>query len=228
MLLLKKKHLLSWLILFVLLVGIWKTQVLLDSIRQERKESEVLLYFPSGKYLSTVSLGYDQVIADMLWIRTTTYFGTHLMTDQNYPWLYNMLDVLTSLDANFSFPYIFGGIILSLDTNQVEKSNMILKKGMKVFPDLWRFPFYIGFNYYYHMNDPALAGQYLEIAANHPDSPAYIKTFAATIYTKAGKKKKSIEFLKKLYNNADNELLKERIKKKIISHQNAENGKQDQ
>lgn len=200
--------------LFFLLIFVTQYEIKNVDNRQEQK-IENLLYLPSGKYLNIVSLGFDQLVADILWLRASTYFGGHLMTDQSYPWLYNMLDTITNLDPKFEYVYHFGGVILALEASQIDNSNAILKKGMENLPEVWEFPFYIGFNYMYFYHDDITAVKYMELVAQYPKVPAYVKTFPATLYKKAGKADKSLLFLQKLYDNSDDPLLRKRIEEKI-------------
>ena len=116
--------------LVFLLVGVFSIHRKLDKFQSPLKTMEVYMFIPSGDFLKPFTFGFNQVIADYFWIKTVGYFGEHLMSDRNYPWLYHMLDLVTTLDPQFIWPYYFGGITLSLEAEQVEQSNLILKKAI--------------------------------------------------------------------------------------------------
>jgi tetratricopeptide (TPR) repeat protein len=178
-------------------------------------EQESLLYLPSGKYLKPLALGYDQMLADLLWIKTIDYFGDHFMTDKAYPWLNHILNLIIDLDPLFDFPYFFGGIVLSLEASQVDNANQILERGIEAYPEKWQFPFYIGFNYYYHQKDAEKAAPYIEKASSLPGAPDYLTPLAGGLYAKTNKNETALQFYREAYRNATDALVKEHIQKKI-------------
>lgn len=178
-------------------------------------EQESLLYLPSGKYLKPLALGYDQMVADLLWIKTIDYFGEHFMTDKEYPWLHHILNLIIDLDPLFDFPYFFGGVVLSLEASQVDRANQILERGREAYPEKWEFPFYIGFNYYYHQKDADRAAPYIEKASSLPGSPAYLRSLTGSLYEKTNKNEAALRFYREAYRNATDDLVKQNIEKKI-------------
>jgi len=137
------------------------------------------------------------------------------VADRKYPWLYHMLDLVTTLDPNFIWPYYFGGIVLSLEAKQVEQSNLILEKAMNHHPEVWKFPFYIGFNYWFHYDDPGKAASYIKIAAKLPGAPGYLKTFPARLYYEAGANEAALDFLVEMLKNTQDPQMRARIEKRI-------------
>ena len=210
-----RRHFCLIVLLACFALGVHATQRRLEDMHLGHKSMDVYMYIPSGEFLKPFTLGYNQLVADFFWIRAISYFGDELKASGQYPWLYHILDLVTTLDPNFKWPYYFGAMVLSLEANQVEKSNIILRKAMKSHPDEWKYPFYLGFNYWYHYDDPATAAPYIEIAARLPGAPAYLRTFPATLYSKAGHIKTAITFLEEMENSAQDEQVKKQIRKKI-------------
>jgi hypothetical protein len=200
----------------------------LDRIRKERLVpvpdcplceiepwEEQPFYIPTGKLLPYVSLGHNQLLADMLWLKTILYFGEHYLTDKNYPYLYHLIEIVTDLDPRFEEPIFFGGVVLSLEVGAVEESNLLFEKGMINSPDEWRLPFYLGFNYWYYLKDHAKAAEYISLASGLPGAPSYLPRLAATLYMKSGQKELALRFLRELHNQAQDENLRGLIKEKI-------------
>ncbi|MFQ5780558.1 MAG: tetratricopeptide repeat protein [Nitrospiria bacterium] len=208
-----KRSLLIIFVMMILLVGQAQLQRKLAHFRP--LEAESLLYLPSGEYLKPLVLGFDQMAADLLWIKTIGYFGGHFMTDKEYPWLYHILTLIIDLDPRFDFPYYFGGIILSLEASQVDKANQILERGIEAYPEKWEYPFYIGFNYFYHQKDAAKAVPYIEKASSLPESPAYLKSLTGSLYAKTNKNEAAVRFYREAYRNATDDLIKQNIQEKI-------------
>lgn len=176
---------------------------------------ETLLYLPSGKYLKPLMIGFDQIAADLLWLKVVSYFGGHYLTDKSYPWLYHILDLTTTLDPYFRLPYEFGGVVLSVEKTDVSQSNALLMKGIRYYPDYWRLPFYLGFNYFFYLKDPETAALYISRAASLPGHPPYLPKLAASLYAHAGHKDIALSFLNQIYQNAEDPALKESISQKI-------------
>ena len=204
-------------LLFVIAVfGAHTTQCRLDALSLDHPSSmDMYMYIPSGDFLEPFALGYNQIVADLFWIKAISYFADELKRGGQYLWLYHILDLVTTLDPKFKWPYYFGALVLSLEANQVEESNRILKKALRHHPDAWQFPFYLGFNYWHHYDDPVTAASYIEIAARLPGAPRYLRTFPATLYSKAGHIETAIIFLQEMEKTAQEPKVKNRIKKKI-------------
>lgn len=180
---------------------------------------ENMLYLPSGKFLKGAALGFDEMLADLLWIKAIGYFGSHAVTDQDYSWLSHILDIVTTLDPFFQYPYEFGGVILATEIGEVDKSNQLLEKGMKnvleTHERYWYFPFFIAFNYMYYKNDYKTAAHYLETTSKFPQSPDYLPLLVSRLYADADEPEVAITFLKEMIEGTDNPELNEKLKLRL-------------
>jgi hypothetical protein len=179
-------------------VALYPLQKNIDGYRSSWPQEEDLMYLPSGNMLRIVSLGFDQVVADILFIKMIDYFATHLMTDHTYTWLYHMADLVTTLDPHFRFPYIFAGLVLNLEGGQFDNARKILLKGDQVFPHDWYFSFALGLNYFFGSADLETAAHYLE-NAQRLGGPAYLANFAKKLRANGKTKETTLEFLRFLY-----------------------------
>jgi len=161
--------------------------------------SESLLHFPSSEHIKLATLGYDAVMADLLWARTIVSFGEQFQKDKNYKWLYRPLDIITTLDPYFEEVYMYGGILLAMEAKQIDESIALLEKGIKNCPENWRLYFYLGFYYTYYKNDNAKAIMYLKKAASLPGHPAYLPRLVGHLYAKSGKIELAIKYLEETY-----------------------------
>jgi hypothetical protein len=208
-------RLLLFLAILGLFLGAFSLHLRLDAMGVEHDSMQVYMCIPSGKFLKPFTLGFNHLAADYFWIKTISYFGDHLISDRTYPWLYHLLDLVTTLDPDFIWPYYFGGIVLSLEAKQVEQSNLILKKAMAHHPDVWKFPFYIGFNYWFYYDNPQKAASYIERAAGLPGAPNYLKTFPARLYSEAGANDAAVRFLLEMLKTTQEPRLRAKIEKRI-------------
>ena len=73
-----------------------------------------MLWIRSGALAERLALGFDNLAADVYWIRAVVHFGgQRLSTDKNYDQLFPLLDLVTSLDPHFKVAYRFGAIFLA-------------------------------------------------------------------------------------------------------------------
>ncbi len=186
----------------------------LDLIAPEIQQ-ENLFYLPSGRFIKPLTLGFNHLAADFLWIKAVGYFGEHYLTDQNYPWLYHILDIVTTLDPLFQYAYEFGGLLLSMGEGNYTQSNILLKKGIHYFPDYWRLYFYLGFNHFFYLDSPFTAAPYIRKAATLPGHPPYLPNLAASLYVASHKPELGIEFLLQIYHATDDTMLREQIEQKV-------------
>ena len=163
--------------------------------RWPRRSIEQFLYLPSGRSTKALTLGFSNLAADVLWVRAVSYFGGHMLTDREYPWLYRILVQVTTLDPPFTYPYLFGGMALALKAESGDESMAMLSRGMTNYPGDWRYPFYIGFNAFYNQRDPERAAYLMRYAASLPGSPEYLPRLAASLLAESGRLDAAVRFL---------------------------------
>lgn len=139
------------------------------------------VYLPKAEYLRPMSLGWQNVLADVLWFRTINYFGSHYQGDRTYPWLAHMCDLVTDLDPLALHVYRFAGVILPWEAEQADAGIRILEKGVRHLPDSWLLHYFLGFNYYFFKDDHARALEYLERAVALPGVHPSIARLAARL-----------------------------------------------
>ena len=218
----EKSHLLKlwrWLFFCSLLALLISTSYLsqqrIDSIKSKIEPTQELLYVPYSKNFSYFTLGYGNIISDLLYIRAVGYFGHHYLTDKNYPYLYNLIEASTDMDPYFKDAYEFGAIVLSLEAGQAQNSIFLLRKAISYNPDYWRYPFYMSFNYFFFLQDYQKAAFYMREAAELEGGPDYLKPLAARLYVQAGRPEVGLRFLEQMYRQVDDERLKKEIFEKI-------------
>lgn len=189
--------------------------IVVSNERPSEVRAKELSYLPKGEYLRIAVLGYRQIAADLIWMRAIQHFGGRKATISDYLWAYHAVDVLTDLDPKFAFAYQAAGTILAVWANHPRESAAILTKGMLHNPEVWQLPFYLGYDYYYELNDPIAAGKYFRIAALLPGSPAYLPRLAARMTVEAGDPDAALEFLQRLHQQTRDEQLREGLVRRI-------------
>src|SRR5437867_11369018 len=85
----------------LLVVGLHLLQVRIDAQRAVTPKLQRFMYLPQGEYLRGAVLGYEQVVADLLWIQAIQAMGERKVTEEAGHWIYLALDVITTLDPKF-------------------------------------------------------------------------------------------------------------------------------
>ena len=188
---------------------------LMERQRPVAERSAELSYLPKGKYLKVAVLGYRHIAADLIWLKAVQYFGDMKQTAGGFRWAYHATDVVTDLDPEFVIAYQAGGTILGVWSGLMDESIALLMKGMRHNPDDWRFPFLIGYDYFYELCDPASGAKYFQLASTLPDAPTYLAGLAARLSVEAGDPDAAIEFLARFRAQVADQRLKDAISLRI-------------
>ncbi len=145
-------------------------------------QDDLRLEPPSPEVLGFLSLDHRGLLADILFIRAVQQVGSLVWKPLDFaidsPWKYAIMDRVTRLDPRYYSAYLFSGMGMIQDFDDILRARPILERGIKVFPDSWELPFWLGYDFYLYQNDYATAGHYLSMAAAKPDAP---KTFFALL-----------------------------------------------
>ena len=180
-----------------------------------RRSFEQLLYVPSGRHTKALTLGFSNLAADVIWVRTVTYFGGHVLDDTKYPRLNHLLLQVTTLDPSFMYPYLWGGMALALRPETGAESIAMLARGMTNYPGDWRYPFYMGFNAFYNQYDSRRAADLMRYAASLPGSPEYLPRLAASLLAESGGVAAAVQFLETMAEGTRDETARANIRRKI-------------
>ena len=66
------------------------------------------------EYLRIVSLGFDELVADVLWLRFLQNIPLERPSDSTRDWLANQVESVVALDPSFDPAYVHGGTILGV------------------------------------------------------------------------------------------------------------------
>lgn len=181
--------------MLLLIAGSWLQADLDKRQDQTIRQIEELAQLPKGEYLKPALLGYQHLGADMFWLRLLQIVGKKRNSEDEYEWIYHALDVITTLDPQYSYAYYVGGNILGDLAKRPDLSNRLLVKGADANPEVWYIPFLLGYNHYFLLGDPAKGAEYTMRAAALPDRPAYLPGLATRLAAEAGNPDTALAFL---------------------------------
>jgi hypothetical protein len=194
----------------VLFVTVLSLQTALDQRQDDQAgRMESLRLLPRGEVLRPALLGFHHLGADLIWLQIVQVLGNHVVTEKDYAWLFHALDVVTTLDHQYSYAYDAGGTILAELAHRVDWSNQLLEKGSKANPTSWRIPFVLGFNHFFHLHDYVKAAEYMGQAAKIPGRPLYVDTLAARLYVEGGSPTLALSYLESMIEQTKDPALRE-------------------
>lgn len=187
-------------LLGVLLGGHVLLSVELVSVRSSAIESNELMPPLPVAALKILSLEYDDLVADLLFSRTSSFYGgksirRETITPETYQTIYRRLDAASGLDPYFVDPYYFGQAVLTWGANMPREANSLLDRSRRYRTDDWVIPFFMGFNAFYFLGDNVTASQYLMESAHRPGSPPLVGLLAARLAAKGGTTDVVVAFL---------------------------------
>ncbi|MFH1262250.1 MAG: hypothetical protein V1495_02230 [Pseudomonadota bacterium] len=200
---------------------------------------ETTFFIPKASTIRPFLLGHEAFLADLLWIRTVGYFADEFYGRGQFKYLNGLLDFITDLDPRFERVYIWAGAILmyrggAISREKVMESSRILEKGWRAIendpigwrhsPDYWLIPQMIGFNWAVELHDRKKGAPYIAAAAKLPGSPPLLKTWAATLFKRAGYLEEgtrtledmlAVETLRAQLNTVEDERMKGEIRQRL-------------
>jgi len=197
-----KSKLVNILLIFIaacLLVGVSRS---VEGISEKKRRKEIM-YLPSSDAVKLISLGYRNIVSDLLWFKTVQYYGGYRLGENSLRFFRHLSDVITDLDPQFIFAYQLSAIILAQDLGELDEGIEILKKGIENNPDNWWLAFEAGFLYYLDGRDYKESERYFRLASTIPGANARATRFAASAAAKGGDVKASIEMWKRLADSSD-------------------------
>ncbi len=157
-------------------------------------------------------MGFRKLTADMAWIQTLLYYGTHEAGVDpeeaengggRYPLFLAYCQRVGQIDPSFKYVYYFGGAVLGWNLNRLDEAEEILKEGIKAHPKEWRFQqFLAGIAFQKSHNVKGLE-EFLKGFVEEPDCPNILRSILANIYKKQKQYREAIHVWSLVYNPQD-------------------------
>jgi tetratricopeptide (TPR) repeat protein len=175
-----------------------------------------VMWLKAGPAMERATLGFDAFVADVYWMRAVVYYGRQRLSkdeNKNYDLLYPMLDLVTSLDPQFSVAYRFGAIFLSErppgGPNRADLAIRLLQRAIERNPTRWEYPHDLGFVYYFAYQDYTSASDWFRRASELPNAPIWLHSTAAATVARGGDRDAARLLWRELYKNADADAIKD-------------------
>lgn len=150
---------------------------------------------PDSQVLKIITLGYDNIYADWLWLQSIQAFGSGWITeDRTAVPIYQYFDTLTDIDPKFISAYRFGNLIVGDNRKDHEHGQLILKKGVFKNPNNYDIPYLGTYNAIWTMGDMDQARWFARYLARNEDAPAFMRRLEEYIERETGRYDVALEF----------------------------------
>ncbi len=211
----------SRIVISVLLVtvsaGIVFFQNQLSGYAGQKIKEDRITFIPKDERIKAGLLGFETTFSHILWIKTVLYFGSHHLTDKNYPWLVKMVDLVTRLNPQFYPAYEFAGVMIPEVCNNPDAARVILERGLFHMGDRkWNVPFYLSLLYYKYYDQQKVAAEYMAMASMVKGAPAdKLAGIASAMYARAGFRRSAEEILVLTYEASENPEVRSHLESRI-------------
>jgi hypothetical protein len=180
------------------------------------------MWVQSAAAAQRLALGFDNLVADVYWIRAVTYYGskrqlttsdaTAASRTSNFDSLYPLLNLVTSLDPHFKIAYRFGAIFLCEaypnGPGRTDLAIALLEHGIDSDFGRWEYFQDIGFVYYWWLHDYQKAAEWFKRAGEQPGAATWLPALAATTLAEGGDRRSSRLLWTNIVEGTDLEWLK--------------------
>jgi hypothetical protein len=210
-------------------IGIADFRRSLTILTTQLREKTDVYELPSPEQVVVMSLGYRSALADLLFAHVLVWHGIHFQERRRLEFAADYLDTVAALDPSFRETYYFGDTLITMQPvkprrEDYVRARQLLEKGLKARPldtELWlsagQYIAYVAAPWLPDEKEQAewrLAGARVlaracELVGSNENIP-YNCIGAAGLFTKAGEREASIEFLERVLAVSDDETIRDR------------------
>jgi len=175
-----------------LFLAVYALQSHIDESFGEYRSTEEILYIDNPRVLKKATLGYENLAADLYWLRAIQYFGgkRREVTTKNYDLLEPLLRITVTLDPHFKIAYTYGATFLAEPFPQgagmPAKAVALIDDGIRLHPEHWRFYLDKGFLYFWYLRDYKKAAETFLEGSELEGAPYWMKTTAGRTLAQGG------------------------------------------
>jgi hypothetical protein len=198
---------------------------------------EDVYYLPPPTWLSAISLGHKEALADLLWLRSLVYFADEIDHRGEVRHLYDYTDAMLRLDPQFRKVYLWVSACALYRTGTVtdrDARNAIayLERAARLFPDDGELAWTLGATYLYELV-PLLSNEadqleakrqgleHLKVAAMQGAGPRWLALTTAAELGKLGQTEQEIAHLQEVYGQVSDPTVKAQIEARLTSLRSA-------
>lgn len=170
------------------------------------------VWVPRPGLARILSLGENELLADLVWVRTLVYYGDGLVHHTGMPDVDKLIELVNALDPQFRRPYRWGGFATVFRMQvatpaEYESSVNILRRGVAAFPRDWELHWTLGIRLYFDIKGTTEeegrklheeGAAEIEQAMHLPGAPPNLAVTALAMRTKLGQRDRALRELREL------------------------------
>jgi hypothetical protein len=168
----KSRFFLYFFVLFVATAGYLQNRY--DRHTNYFSAKNVFVSLPSGKSLRIFSFGFQNLLADFLYIWAIQLFSTYTI-ENRFDYIEPIFNTITDVTPAYRDPYMIGSLIMVYEKKDPLMAIRLLDKGSAAIPGEWIFDHDAGYYAYKFLKDYPKAEFYYSRAAQKPGAPAFIQ-----------------------------------------------------
>jgi tetratricopeptide (TPR) repeat protein len=198
-----------WAAIGLLAGAVVALQIVRDRVTPPVEEPPPMLWLQAPEMARRLTLSFDDVAADVYWIRAVVHYGSERRTTSphRYALLYPLLDMTTTLDPNFDVAARLGALFLSEGypggPGRPDQAIALLEKGQAHDPTRWQYAHDIGFVHYWWLKDYQGAAAHFDRASRMPGAPNWLKALVGTTLLTSGDRAAARTLWRELHASAD-------------------------
>ena len=173
-----------------------------------RAQHEVL-YLWSGEHIRRLTPGFENLMADIYWLRTVQYFGGERVfsTEKRFDLLIPLINITIAVDPRLEIAYRYGATFLAepwpTGAGKPDAAIELLQRGLAHNPANWRLRQDLGLLYFVFLDDPVRASEVLLEGARMPGAPRFLETLAAQVLVKGGERQSAKMLWQQIYDQSE-------------------------
>jgi hypothetical protein len=188
---------------------------------------EDVYYLPPADWLPAFSLGWDEALADLLWIRALIYFSDEFLSQGALTHVFDYTEAMLALDPDFRAVYRWIGTAgiyrpHEVSPEEIRRSVAIMRRGLDRFPDDGELAWAIGASLAFELAPlltdrrereavRAEGAEYLMMAARLGAAPEWAVLSNAAILDRIGRADAAARHLEEMYARVNDEGVRARI-----------------
>lgn len=178
--------------LIVLMALVPWSQKRVDRRLGTRSDHTDVLYLWSGEYVRRLCPGFEDLMADVYWLRTVQYFGGQKHAGSTrFDLLEPLTEITVTLDPRFEMAYHFGAIFMAEPlphgAGQPERAIALLDRGARA-TGSWRLRQMQAYLTFVFLKDTRKAADILMEAARMPGAAYWLEALAARMLQSRGER----------------------------------------
>lgn len=192
---------------------------------------EDVYYLPPTEWLRVFSLGYDEALADLIWMRALVYFGEEFQHAGALHYVFEYAEAIEALDPRFLEVYRWLGMAglyrpQAITPEDVERSVAFMERGARIFPEDGKLAWNIGAALVFELpplldDDAAIRRAqargvpYLMTALRLGAAPEWAALTNASVLAQIGRQEQAARHLEEMYLATDDPDVREQIAARI-------------